>query len=67
MKIYWLETLSLFPLLPIKVTSAFVKMAQLYVPKFGFATWDNKTYFVVGGFRYYLGIKFSFIKIKWGM
>lgn len=61
MKVYYLKTISLFPFLPVKATVSFVKMKQLYIPKLGLAKWNNKTYFVMGCLRYYLGIKFSFI------
>lgn len=63
MRVFYLKTISLLPLLPVKITMGFVKMVKLYIPRFGIVSWDNKTYFVLGGFGYYLGLKCSFIKI----
>lgn len=67
MKVYFLKIISLFPLLPVKITMAFVKLSSSNLLRLGLTTWNDKTYFVIGGFGYYLGLKFSFIKLYWGM
>lgn len=61
MKVYFLKNFNLFPLLPILVTSVGAYLEKVTVPRCGIYTWAEKKYFVVGGFKYFLGLKLKWI------
>jgi|SRR3989344_7648268 len=51
------RNLDFFPILPLKITVLIAKLQRKF-PKFGFTDRDGKTYFVIGGFRYFMGLRF---------
>lgn len=63
MKVYFLKNVCLFPVLPVLMTLAFVRLEKTILPKFGISKWNSKRYFVMGFYKRYLGIKLNWMRV----
>ncbi len=55
------KTLSLFPV-PLRLVVTVVKIGRLW-PKFGFVGRGDKSYFIIGGFKYFIGLRLVAVKV----
>ena len=63
LKVYFLKNVNIFPVLPVLMILAFVRLDKMIFPKCGISKWNSKRYFVIGFYKRYLGIKFSWMRV----
>ena len=62
-RVYFCKTLNFWPIMPVRLIAAFAKLSRVR-PHFGFLDRDGKTFFVVGGFKYFIGLRLYAVKIN---
>ena len=62
-KVCCCRTINFWPVLPVRLIVVCAKLNRIR-PHFGFLEKNGKTFFVIGGFRYFIGLRMYSVKIN---
>ena len=62
MQVYFSTNFCFFPIIPVMISLAFVRLENLNAPRLGFYKWGSKNYLVIGMCKRFVGMKFAWAR-----